>query len=480
MPFLLAGLALAGGIAIAPFFWAWRPFLAPAAALGGVGLLGWYLWRRRVPFIPALLLVVLLGILRVEPPLTAATTTRVTAVRGWCDGEKTGRGDGQYQGARITAWRMGNGPWSAPPRSIRLWVGGLPGEAEYGRSFTARGRLVNLPSATADGYFFAKVARFLPEWGGNGFRRSALFLRAGIEKVFHLFLDREEAGLLQGLVLGDLPGLTPEAERWFRDAGALHLLSVSGLHVGFVMGLALGLARLWGRHGFIRWFFAALAVLGYTLLCGARPPVLRAAVMAMAAGAGALGHRRTEPANLLGLAGLVILLLDPRALSTVGFRLSFAATAGIVFLYPRWAAWCPARWAWLGRPFFVSLAASLAVLPLQAMAFGRVSLLGPLANLFLVPPAGLAVQMGIVAGLSGLVWPWLAGLPLLLLRVLLRLLFGLARLFAGLPGAAVNLGAWPASAVVLYYLFLGAMCLGTERNLLNRRTRWRIGSLLLV
>ncbi|MGQ9780308.1 MAG: DNA internalization-related competence protein ComEC/Rec2 [Bacillota bacterium] len=477
---LLAGLAFAAGILLAPFCWPWRTLLAAATVLGGTILVAWYLWRRQVPIAAVFLLLVVVGALRVEPPLPARTAARVTAVRGWCDGEELRQGGRSYRGARITAWRMGNGPWIAPARPVRLWVGGLSEDPGYGRCFEARGRLGNLRSATADGYFFTKTARLLPGQGGNRLRRAALFLRARMEEVFRLFLGREEAGLLEGLVLGDLPGLSPEARGWFRDAGVLHLLSVSGLHVGFVMGLALGLAGLFGRRGFPGWLFAALAVLGYTLLCGARPPVLRAAVMALAAGAGAVWRRRMEPANLLGLAGLMVLLLDPRALATTSFRLSFTATAGIVFLYPRWAEWCPARLAWLGRPFLLSLAAALAVLPIQAAAFGRVSLIGPVANLVLVPLAGLAVQLGTAAGLAGLVWPWLAGLPLLLLGVLLRLLFVLARFFAGLPGAAANLGAWPWPAVVFYYFFLGAVGLGMERNLLNRRTRWRAGSLLIL
>ncbi|MCL6615025.1 MAG: ComEC/Rec2 family competence protein, partial [Firmicutes bacterium] len=464
---------------LAPALWPWRSALALASAAGGVGLGAWYLWRRSVPLAPVFLLLVVLGALRFEPPLPAKLAMGVTAVRGWCDGEEARRNGRDYSGARITAWRRGNGPWTAPTRPLRILVRGLPDAGGYGRNFEARGRLFLFRTAAADGYFFAKAARFLPGRGGDPLRRAALAVRAHMEGVFRLFLGREEAALLDGLVLGAFPGLSPEAQGWFRDAGALHLLSVSGLHVGFVTVLVLGLAGLLGWRDHRAWLLSAFAVAGYVLLCGARPPVLRAAVMAVAAGAGAVWRRRIEPANLLGLAGLVILLLEPRALETTSFQLSFAATAGIVFLYPRWAEWCPERFAWLGRPLLLSLAASGAVLPIQAAAFGRVSLIGPVANLVLVPLAGLAVQAGMVIGLAGLVWPRLAGPPLALLGLLLRLVLFLARFFAELPGAALNLGAWPWPAAV-YYILLGMVGFGMERNLLNRRPRFPFGILILL
>lgn len=479
-PLLVLAFALGAGILLAPHLWPWRLWLGLLVAAGGLGLLVWYWWRRELPLIPALFLIVMGGTLLLGPPLPAATAARVTAVRGWLDGEAQVRANRTYAGGRVIAWRLGNGPWAAPGRGLRAWVSGLPAQAGYGQCFEARGKFSATSASGADGYFFAKTGRLLPGRAGNPLRRAALAVRAAMERTYRQYLDPEQRSLLGGLVFGDLPQMSPEMLGWFRDSGVLHLLSVSGLHVGFVLVLVLGLAGLLGWRGWRSLTLAALAVLAYVLLCGAKPPILRAGVMALAAGAGAIGRRETNAGNLLGLAAIAILILQPAALWSISFQLSFAACAGLVYLYPRWSAWCPRGLAPFGKPFLISLAASLAVLPIQAAAFGRVSLIGPVANLLLVPLSGLAVQVGLAAGIVGTIAPWLAGPVLVGLGVVLDLLVALARICAQVPGAALNLGAWPWPVVLGYYLVLGTVGMGMEKNFLNGRPRLAFGWLTLI
>ena len=107
----------------------------------------------------------------------------------------------------------------------------------------------------------------------------------------------------------------------------------------------------------------------------------------------------------------MILLLRPLEVFALGFWLSFAACVGLLVVYPRWEqSWAAYPWFAKGRPFFLSLAAQMMVAPLIAKVYGGFSLVAPLANLILVPLAGLAVQIGLVAALSGLVFLPLARL----------------------------------------------------------------------
>ncbi len=471
-PLFWAALCLALGIWLGPHAFAWRLAVCLLAAASGLGLALWY-WLRRSLLLPcAILSLCCLGMLLVPAPISAAAAARITAIRGWCDGETLHRGTAVYFGCRLSAWRAGNGPWRKPPRTYRLWLTRLPARIDYGLRFEAAGGLTPAARpAGVDGFFRVKRIEAAGGRAGNPMARAAAAVRAAMDKTFQRYLGSVEHALMAGLVFGDLPQLSPKILAWFRDSGTVHLLSAGGLHVGFIVALSLGLAGLLGWRDLRAWALALPAVLGYAAICGNKPPILRAAVMAMAVGVGVLWRRRLKAANLFGLAALAVLAVQPSALWTLSFQLTFTACAGLLFLYPSWVSWCPARLAMPGRPLLVSLAATLAVLPIQAAVFGRMSLIGPLANLALVPLAGIIVPLGLVSGLIGAVLPWLAAPMVAGLGLLLDLMLALARLAASLPVAACNLPAWPPWLTACYYLGLGLLGFGARRNTLNKKPR---------
>ena len=258
------------------------------------------------------------------------------------------------------------------------------------------------------------------------------------------------AGLARALVLGERAALA-EAEA-FRRAGLGHLLALSGLHVGFLLGFLLILLYPLGR---IRYPLALLVVLGYLALAGPSPSLLRAALMAGAVLL-ALFWGRGQPGLLaaLALALAVQLVLAPWALYDLGFRLSYLAVAGLGLLLPplfRAIQPFPAPLRWVLGGLFATLAAQAAVLPLILDAFGRVSLLSPLANLLALPLAAIFVPLGFLK---------LLGLGFLApgLELTGRALLWVAGAFANAP--ALPWGAIPASGFWLYYLALLAVLLG--------------------
>ncbi|MGB6120861.1 MAG: DNA internalization-related competence protein ComEC/Rec2, partial [Bacteroidota bacterium] len=178
----------------------------------------------------------------------------------------------------------------------------------------------------------------------------------------------------------------------------------------------------------------AAGLLYYMLLTGSQPPVVRATIMALVYLIARLIERRVNTLNSLGLAGMIILLVDPRQLFDVGFQLSFGAVFSILLLYPkanRFLSSLPLKgWAgrgllWCLRLSALSLVASLGTLPLAASYFEKVSIIGLLANIFVVPGAGASVVLGIVAAgaetVSTPVAEAYAAVNWLLLHVTLRL-----------------------------------------------------------
>jgi len=242
---------------------------------------------------------------------------------------------------------------------------------------------------------------------------------SAIERVRRALADRLDppaqptraGALLRALAVADVSRLDEGLRDAFARSGTTHLLSVSGTHIVWVFWLiraAVGAAL--GRSGALALVRAgpraavvagAAAGAAYALLCGLEPPALRSAAMAAAGGLALLGGRPATSWNALGLAGLLVLALDPAALFEPSFQLSFAAVAGLLL-------WRPPSGALRGLAH-ASLAAGLASAPLAAGIGAPLPAGWLAANALAVPYFGVAVvPPALVAGVLGGVFPVLA------------------------------------------------------------------------
>lgn len=287
-------------------------------------------------------------------------------------------------------------------------------------------------------------------------------------------LPPTSAALLGGLLFGDRADLPPEIDQNFRRAGVYHVLAVSGFNVALVAGSVwalLALARAGPRVAAVG---AMVAVVAFALVAGGQPSVLRAAIMGVVVLGAHLLDREASVLNSLALSALIILSVRPGDLLDPGFQLSFAATGGIVLApLPRGLV--------LGA-LGVSLAAQLAVLPVGLAHFNQVSTLGLIANLAVVPLAGIATVLGLLAIASACVsdlgasvllnatWPSLLGLR------------AAAAAIAWVPGALVHLPAPSAPAVVAYSasLLLGLWAWRRRDERAGRAAMIAAGGLLAV
>lgn len=241
------------------------------------------------------------------------------------------------------------------------------------------------------------------------------------ERLFH-FIDRHvpgHSGLEKALLFGERGYLEESLEAQFRDAGVAHVLAVSGLHLGIILGLFWLLLRRIRLSAGMSYALLIPVVAFYLLLVGFRVSLLRAAVMfaflalgAVLAERGLILRRWADPYQGLSAAALAILGWQPQALFDVSFQLSFSATLGIIFFLPRLERAKPLRLTrprWLRRLIAVSLAAQLGVIPFIAWHFRRLYLLVILANLAVIPLVTAALWGGVGFILLGLAIPPLAG-----------------------------------------------------------------------
>jgi competence protein ComEC len=210
-------------------------------------------------------------------------------------------------------------------------------------------------------------------------------------------LPDDDAALARGLVIGDDTDQPPDMLERFRASGLAHLTAVSGQNVNFVMAAAGPLLR---RLRPMPRLAASLVLIGwFVVVTRAEPSVLRAGAMAALGTVAFAFGREREPPRLLAVAVTGLLLLDPLLVSSVGFWLSVGATAGVTVLASPLARRLTVCGP-LAMPLAVTLGAQLGVAVPSLLVFGRLSLVGVVANLIAVPIAGFVMLYGLPACLA--------------------------------------------------------------------------------
>jgi competence protein ComEC len=286
-------------------------------------------------------------------------------------------------------------------------------------------------------------------------------------------ITEPEAGLAAGIMVGLRDRVSREVADALTAAGLSHIVAISGWNIAVVAGLIAALLRGWPRRHRSVAMIAAIAA--YAVLAGASPSVVRAALMAgvvlVARESGRPGHA----AAALGMAAVLMLLADPATVADAGFLLSVAATAGLLAWAAPLTAWLGARVpyvtpTWIVEALGVSLSAQFATLPIVLLAFGRLSLVAPLANLAAAPLVLPAMIVGAIAlpvgWLVGAGAPDVIGVPVALAgRATFGALVAIGRFAAGLPLASVSLE--PPAAIA------SAVVASTIIALVVARRRWR-------
>ena len=324
---------------------------------------------------------------------------------------------------------------------LRVWASVVEGEAPAGATVEATG----IARAGRGGVALGVVrlgaihARpgVLPRWRARVTR--------SIDDAF-----RGDAPLARALLVADMRSLSASTRDEFAAAGLVHMLSISGLHVGiiaFAVALALGALGLTRRRAAA----ATVAITaGYVALIGAPAPAVRAVAMLAAAEGSRAMQRPTSPWAALAI-GAATPLVDPRIVDDIGYQLSVAGIVGLIasgslerrLLGGRLGGWRRS----LAAAALTSVVASLVTGPLVAWRFGRASLVAPLTNVVATPIVALLQPMLFVAMLLGW-WPAAARFAADASHPLLAAFVWVAHAGAAIPGAQLDVAAGTTALLV--------------------------------
>ena len=281
----------------------------------------------------------------------------------------------------------------------------------------------------------------------------------GIRSFFGNTIDNlfepDVAPLVRGMLLGDRYGIDEHTVTAFKDSGMAHVLAVSGLHAGILIAAVYGLFGLLRIGRTQRLVVTLVFIAVYACAAGLTPSIVRAAIMAAVLLIGRHMGKQTDTLSNLSFAFLLSLLINPLDIFSVSFQLSFGAVFGLLTL-----SWQINRLLKKRLPASVSGAisasagATAGTLPVTAAAFNRVSLLGVLANVIVLPLCSLAIVLSFLTVVTGLAIPQVGQLLGHIAAVVIRLMRAVITGIGVLPFAAADVASPPWYAVISCYALL--------------------------
>lgn len=322
-----------------------------------------------------------------------------------------------------------------------------PGEFDYNQYLRARGisGIINIYDVSK----FKMLDRresFLPNLVFN--------IRRGIDRQIRMIYDSRTSGFLRGILLADRGEISYDTKTDFINSGVIHILAVSGLHVGYIL---LIFALLFGRLSiYPRAIFTIAGLLVFLLITGVPASAFRATVMAVILILALLLNRSTNLLNSVAIAAIVILIFNPAELFNAGFQLSFSAVISIGVFYPVFRE----RIKNIGiknkavRGLFlfmsVSLAAQIGTLPFTVYYFGKISIAGILANLLVIPAAGMIVGIAILSLVLSVILPAAASYFVIVNEIIVKTIYSVIHFTGGSSLSFFRINNFSVADIVLY------------------------------
>ena len=210
--------------------------------------------------------------------------------------------------------------------------------------------------------------------------------RSSVKEALLGNMNERNAYIAYAVLFGDQSGIDDEVDEVYRNSGIVHVLTVSGLHIAFIVGALMLLLKLFKGNKFLSLTIISIVLLFYCYLCGFTPSVVRATIMAIVLLLSRICNRPYDGLNSLAIAGFVIVCFSPLSTVDVGFLMSFFCVMFILLLakpFTKLLSYVMPRK--VASVMAVSISAQIGILPFTASFFSSFNFLSVFANLLVIP-----------------------------------------------------------------------------------------------
>ena len=293
---------------------------------------------------------------------------------------------------------------------------------------------------------------------GSGRRRFFLieagsFLRMRIVGVIERSLPKQQAGLLNGILIGYRDGLSNEVKDAFSDAGLTHIMAVSGANVAFLVFPLLFIFKKLRIRPTVTNILVIAFLIIFVFITGFEPSVLRAVIMAIVILTGKILSKEADIYTSISFAAILLLIYSPYMLFNIGFQLSFAATLSLIMLYKNIKKLIKCRFIpdKAADVLAATLAAQIGVLPVMVYFFNKISIISVLTNILVVPLIEVITILGMLMAVLGQLSIIFSQLPGYINCILLSFVLYVSKISASLPFSTLRLITPSILAILAYY-----------------------------
>ncbi len=333
-------------------------------------------------------------------------------------------------------------------------------ETYLGRTIIVRGRVRAAKSPHNVNVLTGTIIRVDSQ---KKFPRAIFYgIRCYIDNLFRRTLNYSAYNIAAGLILGGSSRVGEELQDVFTRAGVLHILSVSGFNVGFVISFVTFLIIFIPISNRIKFLIIVFVLFLYAGITGFQPSVSRASLMACLFGAAFVFQRNVDAMHILNITALALLIINPLLLFDVGAELSFASVYGILILYPKLEKVViqkiECRFLKISVSLMaISFSAQLFVSPMLVQYFHRLQTLAIFSNLLIVPLASIITYLLFSSIILGTFSLPLAQALSVITSLLISLLVEISKFFARIPISSVSVALPLILLALFYFLFVARL-----------------------